>query len=123
MPKEGKEGTKEPHRQGHLSRQKNQGMQESVRGEKYWKEQQDQRQRREERKQGEQDILPTLVLHLHNITYAFSSICRALKRIQRDFPGRCIILQTIHSVTREPVFFLTGASAKRTASGIAMRTA
>ena len=96
MPKEGKEGTKEPHRQGHLSRQKNQGMQESAGGEKYWKEQQDQRQRREEREQGEQDILPTLVLHLHNITYAFSSICRALKRIQRDFPGRCIILQTIH---------------------------
>ena len=95
-PKEGKEGTEEPHRQGHLSRQKNQGMQESVRGEKYWKEQQDQRQRREEREQGEQDILPTLVLHLHNITYAFSSICRALERIHRDFPGRCIILQTIH---------------------------
>lgn len=94
MPKEGKEGTKEPHRQGHLSR--HQGMQESARGEKYWKEQQDQRQRQEEREQGEQDILPTLVLHLHNITYAFSSICRALKRIQRDSPGRCIILQTIH---------------------------
>ena len=96
MPKEGKEGTKEPHRQGHLSRQKNQGMQESVRGEKSWKEQQEQRQRREEREQGEQDIQPTLVLHLHNITYAFSSVCRALKRIQRDSPGRCIILQTIH---------------------------
>lgn len=40
--------------------------------------------------------LPILVLHLHNVTYGYPSICRAARRVRKQYAGPCVIYETIH---------------------------
>lgn len=40
--------------------------------------------------------LPVLVLHLHNVTYGYPSICMAARRVRKQYAGSCVIYETIH---------------------------
>lgn len=37
-----------------------------------------------------------LILHLHNITYGYTSICKALRRVKNRVSIPCVIFETIH---------------------------
>lgn len=37
-----------------------------------------------------------LILHLHNITYGYTSICKALRRVKKQVSIPCVIFETIH---------------------------
>jgi hypothetical protein len=39
---------------------------------------------------------PVLILHLHNITYGYTSICKALQRVKNRVSVPCVIFETIH---------------------------
>lgn len=51
---------------------------------------------RREKQNAPKTAAPVLILHLHNITYGYTSICKALRRVNKQVSIPCVIFETIH---------------------------
>lgn len=49
-----------------------------------------------EKQEAPKTAAPVLILHLHNITYGYTSICKALRRVKNRVSIPCVIFETIH---------------------------
>lgn len=49
-----------------------------------------------EKQEAPKTAAPVLILHLHNITHGYTSICKALRRVKKQVSIPCVIFETIH---------------------------
>lgn len=49
-----------------------------------------------EKQEAPKTAAPVLILHLHNITYGYTTICKALQRVKNRVSVPCVIFETIH---------------------------